>query len=254
MKSTRRNHYRTLHVQPEAPPEIIAASYRTLMTKLRAHPDLGGDPDLAVLLNQAYAVLSDPEKRRCYDAELRRQGRLNKGLREGDGAAGAGSARGPSAGVSGGARGSAGFRESPPRTAVCNWCTEGLPAEIRPDSRCRRCDAPLAPPPRGPQGKHDLFGRRYTQRVARSSPLAVHTAWGQPARAGRLRDLSLTGLSVLVDFRVPVGQLLRFSDDAMDLLAEVVACRSEGRRWVLHARTLQAVFVRRTGAFVSTSA
>ena len=69
MKSTRRNHYRMLHVQPEAPPEIIAASYRTLMQKLRAHPDLGGDADYAVLLNEAYAVLSDPQRRQRYDAE-----------------------------------------------------------------------------------------------------------------------------------------------------------------------------------------
>ena len=41
----RRNLYRILHVQPEAPLEIIKASYRSLMTKLKLHPDLGGDHD-----------------------------------------------------------------------------------------------------------------------------------------------------------------------------------------------------------------
>ena len=59
----RRNLYRILHVQPDAPEEIIRSSYRTLMTKLRRHPDLGGDHFTATLINEAYAVLSDPEKR-----------------------------------------------------------------------------------------------------------------------------------------------------------------------------------------------
>ena len=67
----RRNFYRILHVQPEAPLEVIKASYRSLMSKLKAHPDLGGDHEAAVLINQAYAVLSNVEKRRQYDATLR---------------------------------------------------------------------------------------------------------------------------------------------------------------------------------------
>jgi hypothetical protein len=40
-KQNRRNYYRILHVQPDAPMEVIRASYRTLMQKLRFHPDLG---------------------------------------------------------------------------------------------------------------------------------------------------------------------------------------------------------------------
>jgi DnaJ-class molecular chaperone len=68
--NNRRNFYRILHVQPEAPFEIIKASYRSLMTKLKVHPDLGGDHESAVLINQAYAVLSDPKKRKQYDEML----------------------------------------------------------------------------------------------------------------------------------------------------------------------------------------
>ena len=84
--------------------------------------------------------------------------------------------------------------------------------------------------------------------------MAVFTRWGQPARGGRLRDLSLTGFSVLVDTQLAVGQPLRINDAGMDLLGEVVACRREGRHWVLHARTTHLTFVRRSGSFVSTSA
>jgi curved DNA-binding protein CbpA len=41
--TNRRNHYRTLFVQPDASIEVIRANYRTLMRKLKLHPDLGGD-------------------------------------------------------------------------------------------------------------------------------------------------------------------------------------------------------------------
>lgn len=66
----RRNYYRILHVQPDAPAAIVKASYRTLMQKLKAHPDLGGDIANAQLLNEAYAVISNPDKRTHYDSEF----------------------------------------------------------------------------------------------------------------------------------------------------------------------------------------
>src|SRR6185295_4545600 len=63
----RRNYYRVLHVQPDAPAAVIKATYRTLMQKLAMHPDLGGDTWNAALVNEAYAVLSDPKQREQYD-------------------------------------------------------------------------------------------------------------------------------------------------------------------------------------------
>ncbi len=245
MKSTRRNHYRMLHVQPEAPPEVIASSYRTLMQKLKAHPDLGGDPDYAVLLNEAYAVLSDPARRQRYDAELARLGRLQKALRD------AGLAGGSTPGSATGNAHRASRSAAP--ASLCAWCTEPRPPHIRPDSRCRRCESPLAQAS-GARSKHDLFGRRHSQRVARSGVVAVFSAWGQPARGGRLRDLSLTGFSLLVDVQFAPGQALRINDAGMDLLAEVVASRREGRYWIVHARSTHMLFVRRAGAFVATTA
>ena len=69
MKS-RRNYYRVLHIQPDAPFEIIRSSYRTLMKELRQHPDLGGEHWNAKVLNEAYEVLSDPFQRGVYDIKL----------------------------------------------------------------------------------------------------------------------------------------------------------------------------------------
>ena len=66
----KRNYYRILHVQPDAPREIIQSSYRTLMQKLKAHPDLGGEEWNATVINEAYQVLMDTSKRLAYDAIL----------------------------------------------------------------------------------------------------------------------------------------------------------------------------------------
>ena len=67
----RRNYYRLLQVQPDAPYEIIRASYRTLMKELKCHPDLGGEHFNAYLINEAYETLSDSVKRAEYDKELK---------------------------------------------------------------------------------------------------------------------------------------------------------------------------------------
>ncbi len=37
-RKNRRDYYRVLHVQPDAPIEVIEAGYRTLMRTLKRHP------------------------------------------------------------------------------------------------------------------------------------------------------------------------------------------------------------------------
>ena len=66
----RRNYYRLLQVQPDAPFEVIRASYRALLKELRMHPDLGGDHWNAKFLNEAYSTLSDRDSRSAYDKKL----------------------------------------------------------------------------------------------------------------------------------------------------------------------------------------
>ena len=62
------DHYRLLQVRRDASAEVIAAAYRRLMRD--AHPDRGGDAELARRLNGAYEVLSDPSRLRAYDRTL----------------------------------------------------------------------------------------------------------------------------------------------------------------------------------------
>lgn len=68
-------YYDVLQVTEFASPEIIRAAYLALAKKY--HPDICGDDPKAVekmkIINDAYAVLSDPDKRNRYDLMIRTQ-------------------------------------------------------------------------------------------------------------------------------------------------------------------------------------
>lgn len=65
---TSKDYYQILHVSESAPTEVIKASFRTMMQKLGAHPDRGGDHDAAAAINEAYQILTDAALRAQYDA------------------------------------------------------------------------------------------------------------------------------------------------------------------------------------------
>lgn len=229
MKKERRNYYRILHVQPEAPSEIITASYRSLMTKLRHHPDLGGDHETAALINQAYAVLRDPEKRRAYDQALRKAGRVS--ARPG------GVGRGASVPQS---------RES----AICAYCSAALPSVIAADTRCVQCDSPLAPVRAPADAARELLGRRSGRRVDRSDPATIHVGLEKPPADARLKDLSPTGLGLFTPVPVQVGATVRIVTPTADMVARVVGARTRGQLHLVNARLLTAWSARRREVIV----
>jgi DnaJ-class molecular chaperone len=70
---TQKDYYRILGVKPEVDSDEIRRCFRK--KALEFHPDRNKDPDAAERMgevNEAYAVLSDPDKRRNYD-RMRRQ-------------------------------------------------------------------------------------------------------------------------------------------------------------------------------------
>src|SRR5436190_22394471 len=67
-----RDYYATLGLYPNAEQVVIRAAYRALAQ--RYHPDRFDGPKNAAeermkAINEAYAVLSDPEKRAAYDRQ-----------------------------------------------------------------------------------------------------------------------------------------------------------------------------------------
>ncbi len=230
MAPNRRNYYRLLHVQADAPLEVIKASYRALMSL--HHPDVGGDHAAAVLLNEAYAVLSDVERRAVYDR--RRAERMGR----------------PAAREARPAASAHGARSAPPG---CPFCRLPLPPSIRPDSRCSRCRAPLAAV-RRPGDPARVTERRAMPRVTKSDWGLLHIDWPSEVIDVRMRDLSLDGISVYCGVQLPVGRTIRVVGASLDVVADIVSSRRVAKVYTLHARLVTALFAAPVGGFVSTSA
>lgn len=69
------NHYQTLGVGEQASPDEIKRAYRKLA--MDHHPDRGGDQQKFQEIQNAYATLSDQQKRQQYDAERRGGGNFH---------------------------------------------------------------------------------------------------------------------------------------------------------------------------------
>ena len=243
MAEERRNLYRILHVQPEAPLEVIRASYRTLMSTLRSHPDLGGDPEAAARINAAYAVLTDPERRRAYDRSLSATPAPDKPAKAGPAARAAASAALPVA-------------ASDPAAwladRACPMCRHPLPVALHLDTRCPGCDSPLFRRPAVDRG--ELFGRRRSPRNARAMPATLRLPGRPGDQAARLRDLSLSGLCVLSPVPAAERSALRVMTATFDAVAVVVGCRRQSDGWLLHGELLTLQLLRSQGVFVSAKA
>ena len=229
MASNRRNYYRLLHVQPDAPPEVIRASYRALMAL--HHPDVGGDHATASLINEAYGLLNDPTRRAAYDAQRAARTGKQRFADRPEQRAGA----------------------SQPSQPSCPLCRLAKPLTIRADTRCSRCRSPLAAV-RKPDQHQRPIERRGMPRVSKSTWALLHTNWPSEVIDVRMRDLSLDGISVYSGVELPVRRTVRVAGDEFDVVADVVSCRRVGKVFTLHARLVTALFNSPTGAFVSTSA
>jgi hypothetical protein len=234
----RRNLYRILHVQPDAPEEIIQSSYRTLMMKLRMHPDLGGDHYTATLINEAYAVLSDPARRAAYD-EACQSGPARQAHAPED-------ARPPPEPA----------QPTPPPAQACPFCgaAHGLAGRIHATATCTTCNAPLAPAIR----ERLDSGQRAVSRIPRRTALSYFTGWpGQGPYPAETRDLSLHGLRFVANSALTASKVIKVDCEALVALVRVVACNEcEERewRWLVRAEFLTVRFRRPRGGFFATRA
>jgi curved DNA-binding protein CbpA len=231
MATERRNLYRILNVQPEAPQEVIKASFRALMGSMRAHPDLGGDHEMAARLNAAYQVLGDPQRRSAYDQSLRRPVRgvaMSQPLAD------------PWAWLA---------------DRRCPFCAHEFNGRPSADMRCARCQSPLGPAPSAAHGSAELLGRRRNERFRRELDAVVRVAGMREERAARLRDLSLSGLSLVTVQRIPKGAAFRVTAPNFETVAVVVASRPAGAAFTTHAQMLTLQMVRSgRGVFVAETA
>lgn len=236
----RRNYYRILNVQPDAPVEIIRSSYRTLMHQLKQHPDLGGDHWNAVLINEAYAVLTDPVKRAQYDHQW--------------------FARRPDGVGVDTPLGRKEKTESPfPQTSLqpdCLFCH--LPHQygqhIHVEALCSACRSPLYPIQR--QGLPSI-DRRVIDRINKRHMITFYTHWPQPeGYTGESLDMSLNGMKFVTLKSVTEGQILKIDCTVCRAVGEVSHSEPQGGSseplWVVGVQFVRLRFERSSGSFVST--
>lgn len=239
MQSKDRNYYDVLHVSRDAPVEIIRGSYRTLMQRLRNHPDLGGDASTAALINEAYAVLSDRERRAEYDARMDLMEGIAKGVPE----APSGTPRAAAA------RGVLDWSRQ------CVFCEtpHNHGREIEIETACRTCGSPLAA---AAQHRIELEGKRAVERVDKKQKVTFYTRWPQlQGYAGRIEDISLNGLRLVTAEDLSEGQCIKIVSDVVQAVAQVTNVIYERRVWsrrcIAGTSFVTLRFGRSIGGFVS---
>lgn len=217
------DYYGLLHVQPDAPLEIIRSSYRTLMQRLKRHPDLGGDHATAALINEAYAVLANEAKRAEYD-----RSRMAPGARAHD----------------------AGATTVLPQCAFCGtaYLLDRAPLH---DDRCGNCESPLFPAVRQ---RLEPSGQRMLSRIRKDAPLAIVTRSPPAERLPAvMHDLSLNGMQVLAGRPLEIGSLVRVDGDFGESVARVAYSRKDKKgEWAIGLEFVTLRFARRKGNLVST--
>lgn len=188
----RRNFYRVLQVQPDAPVAVIRASYKTLMLELKQHPDLGGDLWNAQVLNEAYALLSNSEKRREYDRKLFEQ-YTKKPFPD------------PFSG------------QSPLISIFCPFCKRPMARQPNPDDSCPSCRSPLQTFVQDPL----QASRRVIPRIKRSGKFRYYTTWPQKGRQAELVDLSREGMRFKCEEKLRVGMLVKISSSYLKGVAKI---------------------------------
>lgn len=235
--SSKRTYYDVLHVSRDAPRAIIQGSYRTLMQKLKHHPDLGGDAASASLINKAYAVLNDPEKRAAYDAQLDILARVGAAFSD----------RAASA--------TATETESGIHASACLFC--GTPHQlgtvITVEAVCETCGSPLRA---AEATRIESQGQRAVARLKKHQKIGFYTEWpSQRAHTAQTRDISLNGLSFETPLDLRNGQRIKLASAVLEAVALVTHSSAPKGFWnarrVVGVSFLTLRFVSPLGGFVS---
>jgi hypothetical protein len=223
----RRNYYRILQVQPDAPQEIIQASYRTLMLELKRHPDLGGSNEEAALLNEAYEILRDPQRRVAYDEELFRQYTMQTGI----------------------------YARKTDTPIFCPICKKELVRKPLPGELCPTCRTPLQSDP-APD-----FARTNSRAVSRtksSAGIRYYSVWPGSPQKGRMMDFSPKGMRFVCDEKIAPQTVLKISCDLFEASGVVTNFNEEAGSdqacYSIGVCFLAVRFADFRGTFLSTSA
>lgn len=248
----RRNYYRILHVQPDAPVEIIRSSYRTLMQRLKQHPDLGGDQWNAALINEAYQVLTNPQSRERYDHERELIHR------------GASSAK--PTGYAADKITSPLVKQSANDPATCTattfdsdtaclFCLTPHDSSMidEPDAVCLNCGSPLCA---ASEWRLEHSEQRTIKRVPKHLDINFYTSWPQAAPCiGHSLDVSPNGMRFISERRLDKGCSIKIASSIIEAVALVTHCQQkDANRWIVGVAFETLRFAHSQGSFFSAKA
>ncbi|MCH7754716.1 J domain-containing protein [candidate division KSB1 bacterium] len=226
----RRNYYRLLQVQPDAPFEVIRASYRALLKELKVHPDLGGDHWNAKVLNEAYSTLSDRYRRSAYDKKLYEKYTKKP------------------------------FRESTDQrmsfvTFFCPFCKRLLACQANPNERCATCRSPLKS---FDEEELQQSCRRTIARRKKSGKINYFTTWPQKGQPAEIIDISPAGMRFRCGEKLNSKSVIKISGSYLKAIAEV----KHSYKLFFKGKTIYTVgvhfcsvtFSNQSGAFYSATA
>ena len=231
-----RSYYELLGIGQDASIEVIRHSYRRMMQQLRMHPDLGGDTSTAALINKAYSVLSNPERRLNYDASLV----IPVGMAPGF--------------VNEGTDRFASLRALDPthQCAFCDTPHDRLTGDS-PEASCKTCGSPLHPAERLRTESSD---QRAIARIDKQLDVTFFTHWRQnKGFHGHTEDISLSGLRLVTRKNVCEAQRVRLHSDVVEAVGYTTHCAPRRNGWkteyVAGVSFLTLRFARAVGGFVS---
>lgn len=192
------------------------------MQRMRMHPDLGGDDEKAAILNEAYATLTDPDKRSAYDKSRQTPDKSNIPEK------------------------AAVRRQSIPLShcAFCGATSEGG----RGDSSCGTCHSPLF---MAEQSSIEDSDRRVSARLVNDHPMVFLTHWPQTKPyASRALDVSLSGMKFGSDSSLQLGQVIKIDTRILKAVARVVRCRQQRVGWEVGVHFISLCFLQSRGSFI----
>ena len=228
-----KNYYQILHVQPDAPTEVIRSSYRTMMQKLKMHPDLGGCHENAATVNEAYNVLMSPAKRAEYDASLNNRSKRTSNIKNQTKT-----------------KKNKHYKKVDV-TRQCPFCNtkHNMGNNIGPDDICPNCESPLFP---ATKQTVEICGKRTMQRINKEWPVKFYTAWPHTeVNTGTTKNVSLNGMQLITAAELENNQVLKINSNELFAVAKVVNYQQIDHEWHYGLEFITLRFHRAHGTFVS---
>ena len=229
------SYYEILQVSPSSSFSVIRDQYRRVMLSILRHPQCAEMKKYALLFNEAYEILSNPNSRAVYDQLLNQHQRL--WLNE------------------------AKLNDQQLKKEFglhhCRHCyyPHGFDYERDPAANCPQCAQPLFAPDR-PALKH---AHRILNRMPKNDPVIYYVTWPGTSYAGELFDVSPQGIGFYGYERLPLQHVIQIDAKFLHGTARVTHVRfgsyiqHSPLQYIIGAAFIQIDFDDTQGNFISKS-